>query len=274
MIICRNFGIVMKNFKILLLSLLVFIFNACGTSDISSKIVEKKKLLVPLYSYPVNSNDSWDKLIELKQKYKSVEIVAIVNQSNGDFTDIDNNYVNGIEDLNKSGIIPIGYVYTKYGKRDIEDVKKNIDNWIKFYKPYGLKGFFIDEVSSKKEDFSYYKEISDYIKSYGLNFIVLNPGAVVDDVYIKNDIASVIVTRETTYKDLLNDDKSYYNKPTDKTKLGLIVYGATGENIVDNFYNFAKKYKFDYLYLTEHGINDDRYEKLSSYLDELLLTFS
>jgi len=233
--------------------------------------IVKKKLLVPLYSYPNDDVDgAWHKLITLKHKYPSINIVAIVNQSNGNFTEAENSYINGIEELNNAGIKVIGYVYTKYGKRPIKDVETNIDAWVKFYKSYGLKGFFFDESSTKKKDFPYYKKISDYAKSNGCKMIVLNPGAVVDKIYMSSGIASVIVIRETTYDDLIKNNTDLYNKPTATTKLGLIIYSATENNIVADIYNFATKHQFDYIYSTDHGLNDDRYNKLSSYLDALL----
>jgi hypothetical protein len=42
----------------------------------------------------------------------------------------------------------VGYVYTSYGQRPLQQVKSEIDRWIDFYP--GLQGIFLDEQASDR----------------------------------------------------------------------------------------------------------------------------
>lgn len=247
----------------LLISLILF--TGCdNSSDGSSK---QKTLLVPLYAYPY-IDSTWDDLVALQKKYPTLDIVAIVNQSNGDFTQENDSYARGISALNAVGIKVIAYVYTEYSLRSIADVKANIDTWVYYYKSLGISGFFFDEASDEAQNFDYYETISNYAKSKGTGFIVLNPGAMVDDIYMRSGIASVIVTRETTYDRVFNNIE-HFIKPTNSTKMALLLHSSDQDNIVSKVCDFAKQYQFDYIYATDHGADDDRWSNLSSYIDEL-----
>jgi len=163
-------------------------------------------------------------------------------------------------------------VYTQYAQRNIDEVKRNMDAWIKFYKPYGLKGFFFDEASEDKKDFKYYKKLTQYAKRKGMRFNILNPGTEVDDIYIQKNIASIIVTHETTYAEAIEATNS--NQPTTTTKKGLLIHSSNEEDIVQKVCEYALEHNFEYLYATDHGVNDDRWDTLSSYIDELAESIS
>ena len=233
-------------------------------------IVAKKSILIPLYSYPNwydgNTGYKWQKLINLKKLHPKVNIVAIVNPNNGDFTKSNSDFVQGIKDLSSAGIKVIGYVYTKYGNRDINKIKKNIDNWNRFYKIYGVRGIFFDEVSTSIDNFIFYKDITNYAKSKGLDFIILNPGITIDEKYITSNIADVVVSFESPYQELMSHPPSTYNNPTDNTKLALLVYNMQGDK-VDELFNFFNSQKFDYLYFTEDD-SSNPWDTISKYLEK------
>ncbi|WP_193113477.1 spherulation-specific family 4 protein [Sulfurimonas marina] len=251
--------------------MMLFILSGCNTDSTSETEVGVKKMLVPLYSYP-SLNDSWERLIALKQKTNNLEIVAIVNQSNGDFTQPSTSYINGIDALHKAGIQVVGYIYTDYTQRPVVEVKQNIDAWTEFYKTYGLEGFFFDEASRNEEDFAYYQEITQYAESKGLQFNILNPGTSVDPIYMEGDIASVVLIRETTYEKVVY--KTNLNQPTEHTKKAIVLYSSDEENIAQKVCAYALEHDFDYVYATDHGTTDDRWAELSSYVDELAVLIS
>ncbi len=228
-------------------------------------------LLIPLYTYPdiEDSNGVWQRVIELKRSYPDIDIVAIANQSNGDFDHKSNSYAQAIPMLVENGIKVIGYVYTGYGNRDIDDVKTNIDSWLEYYKDLGIEGIFFDEVSDEKEDLDYYKELSEYAKSNGMDFVVLNPGTTTDKAYFDANIADVIVSYENPYRSWRDNLPSTLNEPTKNTKLSLLIYEMEGDK-TEELFNFAKENNFDYLYFTEDGFDGNPWDSLSEYTEELL----
>ena len=234
--------------------------------------INKKSILIPLYSYPnwYDGKDKyiWQKLINLKKFHPNVNIIAIVNPNNGDFDNKNSDFVKGIQDLVEAKIQVIGYVYTSYGNRNIKKIKENIDNWNKFYKNYGVKGIFFDEVSTDVKNLNFYKEISDYAKSKGLNFIVLNPGITIDKEYITSNIANIIVSFESPYKELIASPPSTFNTSTNHTKLALLVYDMPDDpNKIDQLYNFFKNHNFDYFYFTEDD-SSNPWDTISKYLEK------
>jgi len=209
-----------------------------------------KAEFVPLYIYPDfdKNNSKWQSLIN-KEK-NGTRVVAIVNPSNGNFNSIDSIYYNAIKKLAKNGVEVIGYVYTKHSSRDINDIKKDIDNWNKFYKLAGVRGIFFDEVSNNIKDINYYTELTNYASTKGFYFNSLNPGANVDNGYFESDIANIIVTYEDYFDNLKNFiDK---NNPTIFTKKSIMVIDAN-ESDIDYLIQYRDKHNFDYYYFGIKG---------------------
>jgi len=211
----------MRYFITLFFSLIALFFIACdGQSTASTKSF---KLLIPLYAYPT-SNDSWSELVTLKQNHSLVEIVAIVNQSNGTFDTNSSSFYDGIKTLSNAKITPVGYVNTKSATRTLQEVQTDVDNWALYYKEVGLKGIFFDVTSSHTDKVSYYKTLSEYAKSKDLNIIILNPGTTVDEEFFQEEVASIIVTKEEYYENGINHTN--FNTPTDTTNLAILLHHA------------------------------------------------
>jgi len=234
-------------------------------------IVEDLEILVPLYSYPTKRDNSdnliWQRVIDIKSKYPTTKITAIVNQSNGEFREKDNNYFEGIKRLVDADIKVIGYVYTNYGERPAEDVTDDIESWSNIYKESGLSGIFFDETSTDSSSLDYYTQLSSEAKNRGLEFIVLNPGTTTNQSYIDSNISNIIVSCEYTYNQLKDNPPSTYNTPTKDTKLSLLVY-RMDENGVDELISFAREHRFTYIYFTEDGFDGNPWDSLSQYFEE------
>lgn len=220
------------------------------------------KLLIPLYSYPDENSQEWQKLINFKNKYPDINITVIININNGHFSNSDPNYENLIQELSNLNINLIGYVFTKYSKRNINEAKSDIDNWTKFYKDLGINGIFFDEVSEKIENLQYYLELSKYAKDNGFYFITLNPGTYVDKSYINSNIANIIVNYEGDFNGL--SQMSKWNIPTSTTSLAILVYGVKSSQ-VKTAVQKAVENNIKYIYLTDEDNTD--WQKLSKYLD-------
>ena len=233
-----------------LLLLASLLFSACNTTNSQKPPNQNssKALLVPAYFYDINK---WQELARLDSN-----ATIIVNPNSGPGESTDSNYVKFIDDLVANNKKPIGYIYTKWGKRDISEVEADIDTWLALYP--NIKGFFIDEASSSKEEFSYYQELSRYIKAKKELSITLNPGTPSDEIYYS--IADTIVVFESPIREL-NTSKDYCQSFSSKS--ALIVYGANKTQMQDTLHQNS----CSYFYITDDSLPNP-YDTLPSFLDE------
>jgi len=230
------------------------------------------KILIPLYSYPTSrdkdGNLIWDRLIKLKESYSNIEIIAIVNPQNGDFESADSNYKEGIKKLTEANIKVVGYIYTNYANRNIEDIYKNINAWREEYREDGVDGIFFDEVSDSTNDLEYYNSILSYAKE-SFSIGILNPGDTTAQEYIDGGDADIVVTLEDTQQRVLENPPSSYNTSTKTTQLGILVYKLADDDI-ETLLSFAKEHDFSYIYFTDDGFDGNPWDSISTYLEDTL----
>ena len=226
------------------------------------------KILIPLYSYPnwYNNPYRWQTLIDTKKQYPNVEIIAIVNPNNGQLHTKNSDYTRGIQDLIQAGIKVVGYVFTKYGARNTQEIVKDIEAWKTFYKAEGVSGIFFDETSNKADLLDFYTNLSKEARDRGLPYVILNPGNTTDPSYINTNIADLIVSYENTNEELTTNPPTQYNSPTDSTKLSLLIYKMK-DNSIKNLISFAREHHFSYIYFTEDGLDKNPWDSISNYLD-------
>jgi hypothetical protein len=226
-----------------------------------------QRIFIPLYSYPNwwdSANYVWQKLIDVKRSHPDVEVVAVVNPENGDFSDKNSDYVRGIHDLVEAGIKVVGYVYTSYGERPLADVLDDIDHWNEFYKDEGVSGIFFDETSTDLQKLDFYTNVTNYAEAKGLPFTILNPGITTHWAYIESGIANVVVTYENSYTSWLDTPPVEYNRPSRLTALSLLIYEMEGDK-VEELDTFAKAHEFTCLYFTEDGVDGNPWDSVSVY---------
>jgi hypothetical protein len=228
---------------ILTLFLGMILLAGCGNSE---NISEKRGVIIPAYFY---DNGLWEKVIEADN---SINYLVIVNPNSGPGDSVDDHYINIIEELVLNDKKPIGYIYTKWGSRNIDDVNNDIDKWIEFYPQ--IKGFFLDEATTNEGNLSYYADVSSYIKSKGDYFITLNPGAVPIANYFS--FADNIVVYEGDYFDL---DENACVSYADKSSI--IVYNVDETNLLD----LINSKKCISVYFTDDSNSND---SLPSYFDK------
>ncbi len=136
-------------------------------------------VLVPLYVYPadVHKNAVYNRLIELKREHETVPMWVILNAASGPGEKVDGNYTKAIDRLRGAGCVVIGYVATGYGKRTQEQVKSDIDLWLKLYPQ--IQGIFFDEMryDDTAEGSKYQAALNKYAHDSGCWPTVGNPGA-------------------------------------------------------------------------------------------------
>ena len=232
---------------IFVFSFLFFIFSCVKDGTVVvNEYTENRNLIIPLYK---EDSNLWDKVISLDID----NLIAVVNPDNGVGTAKSSFYEDVINRLILANKKPIGYIYTDYGTRDINEVKDEIDRWISFYP--NIEGFFIDEVSGTPDKYDYYEEIYLYIQSKGNYFTVFNVGAYPDESYFY--IADNIVVYEGDKTGL---DYTICNFHPSQSSI--IVYNASQTDMEDIIKNTSCKY----VYITDDTLPTP-YDNLPSYID-------
>ncbi len=214
------------------------------TNDLELK--QSKVLAIPAYFY---NPTLWERLKSIKG-----EMVVVVNPDNGAGEKSEKHYLEIISSLNSGGKKPIGYISTDYAQRDLEEIKSEIERWLRLYPD--IKGFFFDEVSI--ENFKFYEEIAKFVKSKGSLFIMLNSGTLPPKDYFK--IADNIVVYEGSME-RFPESREICQEARKST---IIVYGAESKQMRDLL---LKKCKFYFVSDVEGG---RAYLTLPSYFEDEL----
>lgn len=149
-------------------------------------------LYVPLFIYPGPTGiKQWERVAAVKREYPWLRIVACINPNNGDFDAPNADFQKGIDLLAKAGVEMIGYIYTNYGARPIEEVKARIVSYRTHYP--AITGIFLDEMKANEPGFeAYYKAITTYAKG----FVVGNPGSAMIESYVNTVNCTLIYESE------------------------------------------------------------------------------
>lgn len=231
-------------------------FAAAQTSSAIHLDDEKTGILIPLYRHP---GPTWDILIQAKHAHPHVPIIAIINPDNGPGF-WDPTYVLGIKKLQSSGISSLGYVYTRYGTRDLSEITNEIDtykNW------YGVNGIFFDEMAHVPGKEDYYLHLSNYAKSIGLNFTVGNPGKDISPSYIGT--VDNIVIYEHSGLPTVESLKGWHTKFS-KSNFSILPYGV--DKLDKKFVRSASHY-VGLIYITDQTLPNPWYS-LTTYFDQLV----
>lgn len=191
--------------------LTVTVLGSSKTASITANFV--MGLLVPLYIKPTTPDPNthvtyWQDLINAKNSYSNVPIIAIANPDNGPNSTTpaaaNSAYTSGMTNLTKAGILVLGYVYTCYGQRPLTGPntaaecstrtdsstgpEDDINTWYSLYGSF-LSGIFLDEMDSQTcgvspYSGSYYSTITTFAHNKGFNTVVGNPGCDTTSTYV------------------------------------------------------------------------------------------
>jgi hypothetical protein len=131
-------------------------------------------MAIPLYTYPTDG--TWTQVIQAKQAYPNVPIVAVINPDSGPGSSQDPNYVQGIKQLQAAGVLVYGYVDTAYGSDSISSVESHVNQYVSWYK---VNGILFDDMQNVAGYASYYSTLGSYVSSLGIRSMG-NPGTSVD----------------------------------------------------------------------------------------------
>jgi serine/threonine protein kinase len=162
------------------------------------------RLLVPAYFYPADEGlEQWGRLLESPT---AAATLVVVNRDSGPGAAADPNYAKVLRRAQDKRVTVLGYVRTEYGKRPPDEVKADVDRWVRFYP--GIRGMFFDEQASAADRVDYYAALYEYVrKDRGLALVVTNPGGICAEEYVARPASDVVCLAEA------NRDFSTYHRP-------------------------------------------------------------
>lgn len=170
-------------------------------------VQSKTGLIIPYYEYPWDSNtNTWKTdfidMITLLKRFHDVPIMVIVNPSSGPGTTTDTVWRRAIKMIRGAGGIVLGYVYTNYTNRALNDVEADVQTWTQLYPQ--IDGIFVDQMTNDDDQThrDYYTTLNLYIHSLNLIPSVGNAGSSVPSTYFLQWCADLIIIHEnSTYPD-------------------------------------------------------------------------
>jgi hypothetical protein len=201
----------------------------------------------------------WDSLIDLKNQYPNVNVLAVINPHNGPGDFKDTTDATEVLKLQSAGITVLGYTFTNYGQRDINLIFQDINKYTLWY---NVDGIFFDEVANYGQE-EYLKTLDDYANAKGASFTMGNPGTDIPPSYI-GIMDNYIIYENKGLPDLNAIEERY--SELDKRHFSVTSYGVMNFN-----YNYimALSEFVQYIYIT----NDDMpnpYDTFSIYLARLV----
>lgn len=252
----------------LVIVFLVFLtILSCKSPAVESNPI---KVLLPLYIYPnwyEPENYVWQ---DVARAAEQVPIVAIINPNNGpDGQPPNQDYQRGLQDLRESNITILGYVYTKYGDRPIEEVKQDIDLYNNYY---DIDGIFLDESASNVKQVDYYQNIYSYIKTKtNLDQVVINPGTHTDEEYLTRPTTDTAVIFENYAQAWHGYKPQAYVDRYQSKHFASLIHSVPDADTMKSLIDRAIAHNFGYIYVTDDSpdSNDgDPWNSLPSYWQE------
>ena len=246
---------------------MTLILSSCQSQALTT---QPPKILLPLYIYPnwyEPEEYVWSKVVSAA---KQVPIVAIINPNNGpDGKPPNKDYQKGLEDLRKSNITILGYVYTKYGDRPKTEVIQDI---ILYARYYDVDGIFLDEGASNAQRVNYYQDIYNYVKQEThLNQVIINPGTSTDEAYFTKPATDTAVVFEN-YPQPWEEYQSQTHYPNHKPKrLASLIHSVADSASMRKYIDLAMERNMGYIYVTDDSPDSedgDPWNSLPSYWEE------
>ncbi len=234
----------------------------------------KLQILLPLYIYPNWYEQDKYRWKQIMIAAKKVPIVAIINPNSGpDNAPPNADYQQGIKDLHQAGVKIVGYVPTKYAKRDIQAAQADIDIYIKHFR---IDGIFIDEAASSLDKLNYYAQLYQYIKSRSHRFdpgqlipyrVIINPGMDVDESYISQPVADVTVIFENYQRIWANYHPPAYTKKYSPQHFAALIHTTANRKLMKSTLDRAARSKFGYIYITNDSTDNANHNPWDSLPD-------
>ena len=219
-------------------------------------------LSIPAYFYP---GTLWTKATAAAARTS----IMIMNPNSGVGAAIDQNYVAAVKTAQAAGIKILGYVATNYADPKL---KQTAINQINLYKQwYKVDGIFLDEVSDLAQNVPYYQNLAKVIRQGSGNFVMLNPGTIPAEGYVK--LADNTIIFEDTYAKYLSNWQAptwLFNYPA--SKFTHLVHTTSASQLA-NALKLTVSRNAGYVYVT-HDVLDNPWDTLPTYWTTELSTMA
>ncbi len=221
------------------------------------------RLWVPAYYYPFGPGlRQWNHLIA---SAKLAPIVAIVNPASGPGDHVDTNFAAVLPRARKAGITLVGYIGTQYGRKPLEQVRREMETYLSYYPD--IRGFHFDEQSSRAADVDYYTELyRDVHRRIPDALVLTNPGTLCDRAYAARPAADVISLFE-------NERGIDRYRPPDwagkfpSSRFCVQAHAVATANDMKHAVARAARLKVGYVFITD-DVLPNPYDRLPSYWDD------
>lgn len=230
-----------------------WLFTQRGEEVRPVKVECRAGLLIPLYAYPMPAGE----LVKLREEYPGLPIIVMVNPSNGPGSKLDAaRYAGAIRELRAANITVVGYVYTSYTRRSVEDVERDVEKYASWYE---LDGIFLDEVTCDENasHLEYYRRLAERIRSMGLKLVIGNPGTWAAEEYF--DFFDIVVIWENPQYPPLEELQRYKSL---REKAAVLVYNQE-ELDEEKLSRLIENVKW--IYVTDDG-GENPWDTLSTHL--------
>ena len=231
-----------------------------GTAFAASSLTfDNSGLAIPLYTYPcfTTTQCTWTNVVQARQAYPSVPLLAVINPNSGPGRSIDPNYVQGIKNLQAAGVVVLGYVWTGYGRVSLSKVENQVSSYKNWY---SVNGIFFDGMAYVTGKEGYYSTLNSYVKSLGMTYTMGNPGTTTLKSYI-GTLDSIIIYESAGTPSLSYLASATFYPSYSKSNFGFVSYSVP--SLDTSFERSATTY-VQWLYITDDGLPNP-YDTLPSY---------
>jgi len=226
----------------------VALLSFAPTPSTASECVE---VMVPLYTYPSWFDPEayiWD---DIAAAQAEVPVTAVINPNNGPTEVPNSDYLVGVGDLEAAGVTMIGYVFTSFGSRPLDDVKADIDTWASSWQPW-VTGIFFDESASSAAEVEYYGELYDYVHAQPeLDLVVTNQGTTADESYLSRPAADVVLSFENFESEWPGWSVADYASNYRRSRFSMLAHEVPDALTMEADAALAPVRNYGYVYLTD-----------------------
>jgi Spherulation-specific family 4 len=208
---------------------------------------------VPAYFY---SSSIWAQAIDTRP----APAVMLLNVDNGAGTAPVAHFQTLVRQAHDAGITILGYSSTDYGQRAISSVETEVEEYKSWY---GVNGIFLDLTQGTPGEFSYYRTLTNFIRSTIPNGAVwLNPGVYPDQEFMS--IANVVMVFEGPYSSYLSDQVPSWITQYPPSQFAHVIYETPSSDLATAV-SLSRERRAGHLFVTDLSGAGNPYGALPSY---------
>lgn len=223
------------------------------------------EIVVPAYFYPSPGSD-WGRMTAAVSQ---APITAIMNPGNGPGNNLDANYTAVTNAFTGAGGNLIGYVYSSYGARPLNQVLADIDRYAQWYP---IEGIFVDEFTNTADPvvLDYYNAIYEHVKGINPDWEVMgNPGATTVEAYLTRPTADRLMVWENFGSTYPAHTPSAWNANYDSTRFVNLLHTLASGDTAASYVDLAVQRNVDGIYFTDDVLANP-WDRLPTYWDQFV----